>query len=74
MLALQSVLHLHAERLDTSTQQIDIVVALFEEMVGVFDSFLLVKVVQHDDLILLVLVLEQLGDRLVLFDAWAWEA
>lgn len=73
LFALQSILHFLPEAFDPPAQQVHIVVALLEEVIHVLDSPLLVEMVQNYYFILLVFVLEQLGNDLVLLDAGARE-
>lgn len=42
-------------------------------MVYILDSFLLIEMVENDDFVFFILVLEKLGNCLVLFDSGAWE-
>lgn len=72
-LALETLRYLLPKALDACVEQEDIIVSLLKELCSVIDARLLVKVVEHYDFTLFVLVSVKLWDELISFDAHSWK-
>lgn len=59
-LSFQPFLNFLAETFDASAEQIKIIISFFIELSSILHAWLLVKVVNDDDLVFFVLVVEQL--------------
>lgn len=73
LLPLQPFLDLLSEALDSSVKQKQVVVAFFDQLVGVLNAGFFIEVVNDDDFAFLVLVVIELRDVLISLDVSAWE-
>lgn len=73
-LPLESILNLLPESFNAPTQQVYIIIPLLHKIIHIFNSLLLIEMVQNNDLIFFVLVVEQLWNCFILFYPWPWEA
>ena len=72
LLTLQQPLYLLRESLDPAIQKKHVIVTFLVELCGVLDAHSFVEVVDHHNLIFLVLVEVQFWNRLVSLDVGSW--